>query len=209
MRLVDLTHIPAQGSDAIPAVFAFQKTIGQGSSRYTANVYDFRYGGMYGTYLDLPGHIAETHDGRDAATVPIQTFYRMRATVAHFDVSDRPGAVTAEMLAKACPDPGAPEALVIHALGPKRFDDIEERSVYLAHDALGWILHTGCRLLVSDIYESKTLHGVFPRLFGAGISTVCHPTNLHEIDTPNFFLTVSFLPFPNVTQLPCRVVAEL
>ena len=102
-----------------------------------------------------------------------------------------------------------PEALVINALGAARFDEIEERSVYLELDAVEWIIASGVQLVVADVYESRALHGVFPALFAAGIATVCCPVNLHQLITPEVRLTVLPVRFPGVTQLPCRVVAEV
>jgi len=50
---------------------------------------------------------------------------------------------------------------------------------------------------------------VFLDLFGAGITTVCLPVNLSALTTPYVRLTALPVRFETVTQLPCRVVAEL
>jgi kynurenine formamidase len=76
-------------------------------------------------------------------------------------------------------------------------------------DAVEWIIGQGVELLVSDIYESKALAGVFYKLFKAGISTVCNPVNMDQLTVPEVKLTVMSLPVRGVTQIPCRVVAEI
>ena len=63
------------------------------------------------------------------------------------------------------------------------------------------------KVLVSDIYESTALEGVFLKLFEAGISTVCEPANLHKLPSGKVKLTVHFAKIP-ITQLPCTLVAE-
>jgi kynurenine formamidase len=120
--------------------------------------------------------------------------------------------ITRQELEAAAPPPGPDGyggALIVNALGTRRFDEIEERSVYLARQAAEWIVETGVHLLVSDVYESDTdPQNNFPALFGGGVSTVCCPVNLHELTTPRVRLTALPLRFPGVTQLPCRLLAE-
>ena len=82
------------------------------------------------------------------------------------------------------------------------FSQYDRRSVYLDNSALQWIIDCKCKLLVSDIYESKALHGVFPKLFGAGISTVCMPVKLYELTAKKVFLTAVFRPPPLLTDTP-------
>ena len=79
----------------------------------------------------------------------------------------------------------------------------------MERNAIEWIIATGVKLLVADVYESRALHGVFPALFDAGISTVCCAINLHHVTAPEVRLTVLPVRMSGVTQLPCRVVAEL
>jgi kynurenine formamidase len=176
---------------------------------YTAAVYDFRHNGMLGTYLDLPGHIRATDDGADAANFPLARLYRLSAAVLRLDKASGAGEVTEAELAAAGPPPPAGGGLVVNALGSRRFDQIDPRSVYLGRRAVEWIVDSGTRLLVCDIYESQPLHGVFARLFVAGIATVCRPVNLHLLAGPEVRLTVLTARFRGVTQLPCRVVAEM
>jgi len=172
-------------------------------------VYLFDHNGMAGTYIDFPGHIKETGDTSDARGYPLERLYRQEAAVIRLDRADRSGGVTAEELERAFVRPFFGGALVINALGARRFDEIEYRSVWLAEDAVNWIIRAGIHLLASDIYESKALHGVFFDLFRAGIATVCCPINLHRITTPRCKLTALLPRFRNVTQLPCRLLAEV
>ncbi len=182
--------------------------LGREESRYTAVVYDFAFDSMAGTYLDLPGHIRETDDGVDAAGYPVEKLYRVDATVVHLNREDGSGAVGSDELIGAAPEVQG-GALVVNALGKRRFDEIEERSVYLDEDAVAWIVESGVHLLISDIYERTEPWGVFLELFRNGISTVCYPVNLHHLAEPYAEVTVLPLRFPGVTQLPCRVIAEV
>jgi len=209
MRLIDLS-LPIDGLGAADApVRLEERSIGSEEKKYTGMVYHFAHDGMTGTYIDFPGHIKETDDGLDAATYPLEKLYRVDASVIHLDRPDRSGGVGADDLAEAHKFPIEGGALVINALGERRFDEIEERSVWLTTDAVQWIVDTGVHLLVSDIYESQALHGVFYDLFEGGVSTVCLPVNLHQLTVPRVKLTVLSAPFRGVTQLPCRLLAEL
>ena len=177
---------------------------------YTGVIYEFKMGSMAGTYIDFPGHIAETDDGQDAYNYPLEKLYCRRAAVIRLDRWDGSGGVTASELAAACPvkiQPG--DALIVNALGDRQFYDIENRSVFFEMDAVEWIIEQGVELLVSDIYESQALLGVFLKLFKAGISTVCRPVNLHKLEDAEVKLTIMPLPLRGVTQIPCRLVAEL
>ena len=98
-------------------------------------------------------------------------------------------------------------ALVINALGDKEPFEIEFRTVYLDDSAVEWIINRKCKLLVSDIYESTALHGVFLKLFANGVTTVCDPVKLGKLPESEVLLTALF-PLINVTQMPCRLVAE-
>jgi kynurenine formamidase len=129
--------------------------------------------------------------------------------VIHLDRSDGSGSVSAEELQCVCPPLTGCGAMIVNALGPRRFDDIVERSVYLGTDAVEWICGTGIHLLVSDIYESPPLHGVFPKLFAAHILTVCYPINLHLLTQPRVRLWALPMRIPGVNQLPCRALAEM
>lgn len=177
---------------------------------YTGMVWHFRHDSMAGTYIDFPGHLKETDDGRTALDYPLEKLYRVRAAVLHLDRADESGAIEADELSAACPDTADCGALVINALGKTPFDCIAYRSVFLAKSAVRWIIGTGIHLLVSDVYESRTRsEGVFPRLFKNGISTVCHPVHLDRLTAPYATLTVLTPRFPSATQLPCRLLAEI
>ena len=206
MPLIDLSlALPARAPDGAVVVTQEELRI----QNYTGMVYHFRHDSMAGTYIDFPGHIKETTDGFDAANYPTEKLFRVEATVIHLDRASGSGAVTADEVEAACPKPFRGQALVLNALGARRFDAIESRSVWLGRDARRWILNQHIHLLVSDVYESQALNGVFLDLFRAGIATVCQPVNLSALVTPYVWLTALPVRFETATQLPCRVVAEL
>ena len=177
-------------------------------TEYTGVKYLYTIPGMASSYLDLPGHIAETDDGKRGDNIPADAFYRMETTVLRLNRQSGGGAVTADDLCTAANGDFHAPCIVVNALGDLNPRDIEERSVYLTFDALEFLAEHGCRLLVSDIFESQRLDGVFLWLFQRGISTVCEPINLGRLplDRP-VRLSVIFPPLPG-TQLPCRVFAE-
>jgi kynurenine formamidase len=209
MTLVDLTLEAQDWKDGKPAMSLEERLIVcEDGARFTGMVYHFDHDSMLGTYIDFPGHIKETDDGKDAANYPLERLFRIDASVIHLDREDGSGAVEADELERAM-DGAVSGALVINALGNRRWDEIEERSVYLATSAVDWIVEQGVDLLVSDIYESKRLHGVFPALFRNGISTVCYPINLDMLTATQIKLTILPVRYPTVTQIPCRIIAEL
>ena len=162
---------------------------------------------MMGSYIDFPGHIKETDDGVNGANADLADFTNMSAAVIHFDRAEQPGGITADDLEKAYGGVPDTHAVIINALGSVSSFDIPPRSVYLTLNAVEWLKKTPCKLLVSDIYESTALEGVFLKLFEAGISTVCEPANLHKLPSGKVKLTVHFAKIP-ITQLPCTLVAE-
>lgn len=184
-------------------------TIAAKDSRYRARVHVFSHWSMSGTYLDLPGHIVETDDGQDAASFPVERLFRVGADVIRLDRADGSGAVTAEDLISGCPAGEPARALVVNALGNRRFDEISERSVYLSRAAVEWMTGRGITLLVSDIYESAdTPQNVFPMLFRAGVATVCCPESLGRIAAPRVTVTALPIRMRGATQIPCRLVIE-
>lgn len=210
MKIVDLTY-PISGLTGKKKTATLEKKVirqDDGQS-YVAMIYNFRHDSMVGTYLDFPGHIKDTDDGTDAANYPIEKLYRVEATVIRLNRESGSGGVTAEELRAAAPAPIKGGGLVINALGKKGFDAIDFRSVYLTADAVQWIAGQGVHLFVSDIYESKGLHGVFGDFFRRRVLTVCRPVNLDKLTTPRVRLTALCAPYTGVTQLPCRLVAEL
>jgi kynurenine formamidase len=176
---------------------------------YTGVVYDFNHDSMLSTYIDFPGHVAHLDDGTDAGNLSIESLFNVKCAVIHLNKKTNSGEVNAEELSKAVSDIEDCRALIINALGNKRFDEIEKRSVWLSLDALDWIKSIGINLIISDIYESNDLSGVFPRLFEAGIMAVCCPVNLHLLPDKPIKVTALPLAFEKVTQLPCRLIAEI
>ena len=175
---------------------------------YTGMVYDCEFNSMDGSYLDLPGHIRETDDGQRADNIDPAQFYRVPCSVIRLDRVSGSGAVSGSELEQAFGGRINTPALMINALGVLDPRDIDSRSVWLDFSALDWMISCGIRLLVSDIYESKSLDGVFLKLFQAGISTVCDPRGMSRIRTKQVELTVLFPKFPGLTQFPCRVLAD-
>ena len=175
---------------------------------YTGMVYDFSLNSMDGSYIDLPGHIKETDDGRRGDNVPPDPFYRVPCSVIRLNRTNRSGAVSASELEQAFGGKVMTPALMINALGSLEPDEIELRSVWLDSSAVDWIIGSGVRLLVSDIYESPRLEGVFLKLFKAGVSTVCEPRHMSRIRKKTVELTVMFPNIPGMTQIPCRILAD-
>lgn len=207
IHIVDLTRESA----AEPGAFTAEtRTVPLRSDKtsYTGVVYTLHADSMSGTYLDLPGHIRETDDGMTAANFPIENLYRVPATLIRLHRRSGSGAVSAAELADAAGSMPSTPALIINALGDLNPHDVAHRSVHLDAGAVDWIIANGCRLLVSDIYESPQIEGVFLKLFAAGISTLCEPVNLGQIASKKCRLTILFPKFPELTQIPCRALAE-
>jgi kynurenine formamidase len=208
MKLIDLTFehgLPPAGKfDAKEYKIALESP----GIKYTGVCYNFEINSMAGTYLDFPGHIAETNDGQDAENYPLEKLFRRSAKVIHLDRSE--GAVSAEDLRKSCPlKLNKGDALIINALGERQFYEVEKQIVYLDKSAVDWIVDQGVEMLISDIYESNKLLGVFYYLFEAGISTICYPVNLDKLTAPEVKITALSLPARKVTQIPCRLIAEM
>lgn len=209
MKIIDLTFEPGRAPGGFFKTRRKDICLKSPGVEYTGVIYEFTASSMAGSYLDLPGHIAETGDGQDAFNYPLEKLYRRRAVVIRLDRADGSGGVTAAALAEACRieiHPG--DALIVNALGNRQFYEIKERSVFFEQDAVEWMIAKQVELLVSDIYESTALTGVFYRLFQAGISAVCLPVNLNKLTVPEIKLTVMPLPVRGVTQISCRIVAE-
>ena len=208
MSLVDLT-LPMRGPGHPGAVARAETVTIRKSMTYVATRYEFAHDSMQGTYLDFPGHVVETDDGTDAGNYPLQKLAGVPAAVLHLDRTDGSGAVSADELLRVCPALEGCGAIIVNALGARRFDGIAERSVWLATDAVEWICGTGIHLLLSDVYESQPLHGVFLKLFAARILTVCYPIDLHLLTRPHVRVWVLPMRVPGVNQLPCRAFAEI
>jgi kynurenine formamidase len=214
MKLIDLTlaveESPFGGALPAPVIECEHWNLTAANGPYTAQVYNLKMNGMSSSYIDFPGHILETDSGLDASNCPLEILYRVRAAVIRLDRESGSGAVTAADLKMAAPaGVESGDAIIINALGERRFDMIESRSVWLAADAVQWIIGHNTKLLVSDIYESVDIQGVFRDLFAAGINTVCFPVNLDKLTSDFVSLTVLPLKVGGVTQIPCRIIAEV
>ena len=207
MALIDLT-MDFIGERFASEINREEVFLNSGLTSYTGVVYTVTHDSMSGTYIDFPGHIAETDNGLYADNAPLSLFFAVPAQVIRLHRKSGSGAVSAADLEQALNGRLVPETLVINALGNLDPLDIEFRSVFLDDSAVQWIIDRGCKLLISDIYESMALHGVFLRLFRAGITTVCKPVNLFELPEDLVRISVLFARMPGVTQLPCRIVAE-
>ena len=161
---------------------------------------------MTGSYIDFPGHISETADGMHAGNFPLSSFYRVPATLLRPKLSGN--GITAAGLAEARGSLPPTPCLVIHGRAGTNIP-LTSRQIYLAMEAVEWIIDSGCRLLVSDTYESERLDGVFLKLFGAGISTVCMPVNLSKLTSQVMKITVFTPLLDGFVQIPCRIAAEI
>ena len=180
-------------------------------TKYTGEIWHFACDSMVGTYLDLPGHILETDDGQRGSNLDLADFYRVPTTILHLNRYSNSGAVTANDLHKA--NGGKDKVnrfLIVHALAEQLAPhDVEWRSVYLDSSAVQWIIDSGCKVLISDVYESEKLEGVFLQLFKAGVSTVCEPVNLYKLkDCQEPLITIAFQPLPTA-QIPITLLAEI
>ncbi|MFH0938657.1 MAG: cyclase family protein [Planctomycetota bacterium] len=212
MPLIDLT-LPVQETpryQELVTVEVIERALKFSNGAYTGVMYKISHSSMVGTYFDFPGHIKETDDGADSDNYPLDKLVNVKAAVIHLDRESRSGEVGARELAAACPPIADCGAIIINALGHRRFDAIKEHTVWLSLDAGRWIIDQGVHLVVSDIYESRPeLTGVFYELFNAKISAVCWPINLHLLTTPYVKLTALPMRLKGVAQLPCRLIAEL
>ena len=206
MSVIDLScPIPVKTAEKIRLT---EIPLKSAQTAYTGMVYDFELNSMDGSYIDLPGHIKETDDGQRADNVPLEQFYRMPCSVIRLNKTNRSGAVSALELEQAFGGKVTTPALMINALGTLEPDEIDQRSVWLDFSALDWMISCGIRLLVSDIFESQSLDGVFLKLFKAGISTVCEPRHMSRITKKIVELTVLFPNIPGLAQIPCRILAD-
>ena len=206
MNIVDLTC--GFSDKAVRKIRIREVPLKSAQTAYTGMVYDSEVNSMDGSYIDLPGHIRETDNGERADNVRMEDFYRVLCSVIHLDRKSGSGAVSAAELEQAFGGKVTTPALMINALGRLEPDEIDQRSVWLDFSALDWMIACGVRLLVSDIYESKALYGVFLKLFSAGVSTVCEPRGMSRIHGRIVELTVLFPKVPTLTQIPCRILAD-
>ncbi|MBE6386394.1 MAG: hypothetical protein E7048_12140 [Lentisphaerae bacterium] len=179
---------------------------------YTGMVYHFRHGSMETSYLDLPGHIAETDDGCDAQNVNLLDYYRRKTQLLRIKTpANQEYGITPADLEKALNGREWQPWIVINALGSAADGYQPSRRIYLTLEAVDYLARNGVKVLFSDAWESPRLDGVFLRLFDAGISAVCNLVNLDKLPADReFYLTMSFLPYPGkVTQIPASLIAEI
>ena len=204
MRLVDLTLPIAFDTDDARREDYFLPLAIQGRA-YRALCHRFAFDGMSGTYLDYPGHVAETDDGDHAGVCPLERLFMLPTTVIHLDRDPADRVVTAAELEGAGVEVRG-EALIVHALGAKRFSDFNLETIpYFGPDAIQWIVRHDLRLFASDIYENRhDLQGIFTELFVRGISCVCLPVDLHEIRETHPRCCAVPARMEGAVQLPCR-----
>ena len=207
MALYDLTDSFPEGY-ADKYIRLREVPLQSAKTKYTGMVYDLELNSMHSSYIDFPGHIRETDDGVTSENASMEEYYRVRCSRIRMDRESGSGAVSGPDLENAFGGKISTPALMINALGEKEPTDIEERSVYLDDSAVEWIIASGVRLLLSDIYESQALEGVFLKLFSAGVTCVCMPRRMSLVKVNEFLLSVIFMNVPGVTQIPCRILAE-
>ena len=209
MKLIDLTYPMEETYKDKPAAVPSIIPITVRGQSFKGVIYDFNWGSMMGSYIDFPGHIKETDDGIDADNAPLEDLYEIPAAVIHLSRQGAPGPIRAEELEEASVDVPEDGALIIHALGRKRFNEVEADTVFFGKSAIEWIVKKRIKLIVSDVYENhKNPEGVFVELFKAGIATVCLPINLEKITKNPVKLSALCMRAEGVTQLPCRVLVR-
>ncbi|MBT9138541.1 MAG: hypothetical protein DDT31_01107 [Syntrophomonadaceae bacterium] len=209
-NLIDLTY-EIQDRENEKIIRAI-KEIPLREKTYRGLIYQYHLSSMDGTYIDLPGHIAEFDDGFDMAKYPLEKLFMVDTLFIRLKRERAERKITAEELETACPSMEKPfSALCIHALGDKNFYDYSQATIpYYQKDAVEWIIRKNIHLFISDVYENHhEPEGIFMELFKNSISTVCHPVNLQEIK--NDFIKITALPVraKGATQIPCRLIASL
>jgi len=200
--IVDLTR-PFWGHKAELVLYPLKSD----RTEYTGMVYNYSFNSMDSTYLDLPGHIRETDDGVTAENYDPAAWYRVPCRVVHLHRQDNSGGVSASDLEAACGGKISTPALILNGLEGRNAWEMTKRSVFLEMDAVEWIVDCGVKLLISDIYESTRLDGVFLRLFEKGVATVCEPANIYRLPCKECRITVAATALPT-PQIPCRLIAE-
>ena len=203
-----LTDLSRPWRDPNLTVHTKDVPLSSGKTEYTGLIYSWNTSSMLGSYIDFPGHIRETDDGVRADNADPADFWRMPCSVIRLDRASGSGEITAKELEEAFGGRPSDRALILNALGRRDAFDIERRTVWLGENALDWIIGCGVTCLVSDVYESRELLGVFLKLFRAGVSAVCEPFGLDSLTEKRVLLSIVFMPVPGVTQLPCRILAE-
>ena len=211
MKIIDLTRDMHDTLFVdLPETKVSEISLKSANIAYTGVVYDFAYNSMAGTYIDFPGHIKECDDGNNAGSYAVANLYRLNADVIHLNRLSGAGGVSASELEAALQIKNSDNTLlIINALGKLDSSEVERRGVFLDLSAVAWIIEQGYKILISDIYESLQLNGVFHELFKAGIITVCEPVNLCQLPSQDVKISIFPLRHAGITQLPCRVIAEI
>ena len=209
-NLIDLTcEIQDRRNEKIIASI---KKISMREETYRRVIYQYHLNSMDGTYIDLPGHIAEFDDGFDAANYPVENLFMVDTLFIRLKRESAERKITAEELEMACPSVEKPfSALCIHALGNKNFYNYNQIPMpYYQKDAVEWIIKKDIHLFISDVYENHNEpEGIFVELFKNKISTVCCPVNLQRIKNDFVKITVLPLRVKGATQIPCRLIASV
>ncbi len=193
----------------VPTIVRTDVHMKSGHTDYTGLVYDVTIHSMDdSSYIDFPGHIVQTDDGMRADNAPAELFFRIPCTVIRLARIDHSGGVSAAELEEALGGIPQTPTLMINALGNLDPDEIEFRSVWLDDSAVDWIVSSGIRILVSDIYESMDIRGIFVKFFRNGICTVCEPRGMGRLKKSRNLLTISFPRIATLTQVPCQILVE-
>lgn len=208
-NLIDLTY-EIQDRENEKIIRAI-KEIPLREKTYRGLIYQYHLSSMDGTYIDLPGHIAEFDDGFDMAKYPLEKLFMVDTLFIRLKKESAERKITAEELKTACPTLEKPfSALCIHALDNKNFYDYNQDTIpYYQKDAVEWIIRKNIHLFISDVYENhNNPEGIFVELFKNRISTVCHPINLQKIKKDFIKITVLPLRAGGATQMSCRLVTS-
>lgn len=205
MKIIDLT---APFSDSTETSLR-EVPLRSDKTAYTGMVYRFNHESMATTYLDLPGHIRETDDGRNGENLNIADYYRQPARLLR--IPPRTGGITPDDLKKAAGGKKILPFTIIHSFGRKDDGNDPQRLTYLTLESCDFLIGAGVKVLLSDAWESRALEGVFLRLFSHGVSTICNLHRMWELpEDRDFLLNVIPLPYPGgATQLLARVFAEI
>ncbi len=201
MKIIDLTSkVKEKYSTSIVKIPMPEQT-------YNGIIHNFSLSSMSGTYLDFPGHIEEFKDGSDAENYPVEKLFMVDTTVIRLnrkglgrEISVREIEETGIKVDTGC--------LLIDAGWASSHKDNNEGIFFYGKDAIEWIISQPIHLFISDVYENHSQpRGIFVKLFSAGISCVCIPTNLGKISKTKIKICVLPLKIPGALQIPCRLLA--
>jgi len=201
MKIIDLTTKITEGTTRSVLKIKMPE------ATYSGVIYDFALSSMAGTYIDFPGHIAEFDDGMDAANYPLEKLFMVDATLIRLNRKGKGREISAAELDESDVKVTTGALVVDAGWGSPPVQD-RARIHYYGKDAIQWFIDRKIHLFVSDVYENHDdPRGIFVEFFEAGISTVCIPSNLHQITRERIKLCVLPLAIPGATQVPCRCLA--